>query len=240
MKMMDANEIISFIQKSEKKTPVKVYIKGDLKEITFPETVQAFVNKKSGVLFGEWSEIKTILEENKKYVVDYVVENDRRNSAIPMLDLKGIKARIEPGAIIRDNVEIGDNAVIMMNATINIGAVIGEGSMIDMNAVLGGRATVGKNCHVGAGAVLAGVIEPPSAKPVIVEDDVVIGANVVVLEGVTVGKGAVVAAGAVVTEDVPPYTVVAGTPARVIKEIDEKTKAKTEIKQELRQLNPEK
>ena len=70
----------------------------------------------------------------------------------------------------------------MMNATINIGAVIGEGSMIDMNAVLGGRATVGKNCHVGAGAVLAGVIEPPSAKPVIVEDDVVIGANVVVLE----------------------------------------------------------
>ena len=61
----------------------------------------------------------------------------------------------------------------------------------------------------------------------------------VVLEGVTVGKGAVVA-GAVVTEDVPPYTVVAGTPARVIKEIDEKTKAKTEIKQELRQLNPEK
>lgn len=236
---MDANEIISFIQKSEKKTPVKVYIKGDLKEITFPETVQAFVNKKSGVLFGEWSEIKTILEENKKHVVDYVVENDRRNSAIPMLDLKGIKARIEPGAIIRDQVEIGDNAVIMMNATINIGAVIGEGSMIDMNAVLGGRATVGKNCHVGAGAVLAGVIEPPSAKPVIVEDDVVIGANVVVLEGVTVGKGAVVAAGAVVTEDVPPYTVVAGTPARVIKEIDEKTKAKTEIKQELRQLNPE-
>ncbi|ABS22917.1 2,3,4,5-tetrahydropyridine-2,6-dicarboxylate N-acetyltransferase [Bacillus cytotoxicus] len=240
MKMMDANEIISFIQKSEKKTPVKVYIKGDLKEVTFPGTVQAFVNKKAGVLFGEWSEIKVILEENKKHIADYVVENDRRNSAIPMLDLKGIKARIEPGAIIRDHVEIGDNAVIMMNATINIGAVIGEGSMIDMNAVLGGRATVGKNCHVGAGAVLAGVIEPPSAKPVIVEDDVVIGANVVVLEGVTVGKGAVVAAGAIVTEDVPPYTVVAGTPARVIKKIDEKTKAKTEIKQELRQLNPEK
>ena len=71
-------------------------------------------------------------------------------------------------------------------------------------------------------------IEPPSAKPVIVEDDVVIGANVVVLEGVTVGKGAVVA-GAVVTEDVPPYTVVAGTPARVIKEIDEKTKAKLKL-----------
>jgi tetrahydrodipicolinate N-acetyltransferase len=239
MNMMDANEIIAFIQKSEKKTPVKVYIKGDLKEIDFPETVQAFVNKKTGVLFGEWTQVKAVLEENSARIADYVVENDRRNSAIPLLDLKGIKARIEPGAIIRDQVEIGDNAVIMMGALINIGASIGEGTMIDMGAVLGGRATVGKNCHIGAGAVLAGVIEPPSALPVIVEDDVLVGANAVVLEGVRIGKGAVVAAGAIVTEDVPPYTVVAGVPARVIKEIDEKTKSKIEIKQELRQLNPE-
>lgn len=66
--------------------------------------------------------------------------------------------------------------------------------MIDMGAVLGGRATVGKNCHVGAGAVLAGVVEPASATPVIIEDDVLIGANAVVIEGVRVGKGAVIAA----------------------------------------------
>ena len=95
-----------------------------------------------------------------------VIENDCRNSAIPLLDIKDIPARIEPGAVIRENVEIGKNAVIMMGAIINIGAVIGEGTMIDMGAVLGGRATVGKNCHIGAGAVLAGVIEPASAKPV--------------------------------------------------------------------------
>ncbi|MFX3624054.1 MAG: 2,3,4,5-tetrahydropyridine-2,6-dicarboxylate N-acetyltransferase [Ectobacillus sp.] len=239
MNMMDANEIISFIQKSEKKTPVKVYIKGHIKDIEFPDSIQAFVSKKMGVLFGEWSEIKAVLDANSEDITDYVVENDRRNSAIPLLDLKGIKARIEPGAIIRDQVEIGDNAVIMMGAVINIGAVVGEGTMIDMNAVLGGRATVGKNAHIGAGAVLAGVIEPPSAKPVVVGDGALVGANAVILEGVTVGEGAVVAAGAIVTEDVPPYTVVAGVPARVIKEIDEQTKSKIEIKQELRQLNPE-
>ncbi|MCQ6275099.1 2,3,4,5-tetrahydropyridine-2,6-dicarboxylate N-acetyltransferase [Bacillus sp. V3B] len=236
MKMMDANEIISFIQNSTKSTPVKVYIKGNLDGIEFGSNSQSFITGNSGVVFGEWSEINKVLEENKAQIEDYVIENDRRNSAIPLLDMKNINARIEPGAIIRDQVEIGDNAVIMMGASINIGAVIGEGTMIDMNVVLGGRATVGKNCHVGAGTVLAGVIEPPSAKPVIVEDDVVIGANCVVLEGVTVGKGAVVAAGAIVVDDVAPYTVVAGTPARVIKEIDEKTKSKTEIKQELRQL----
>ena len=108
------------------------------------------------------------------HIEDLVIENDRRNSAIPMLDLKNLSARIEPGAIIREQVEIGDSAVIMMGAVINIGAVIGPGTMIDMGAILGGRATVGKNCHIGAGAVLAGVIEPASATPVIVEDGVLV------------------------------------------------------------------
>lgn len=236
MKMMDANEIISFIQNSEKSTPVKVYIKGDLEGIDFGEGSKPFVNGNSGVVFGEWKVIKEVLETNKDSIQDYVIENDRRHSAIPLLDMKKVQARIEPGAIIRDQVEIGKNAVIMMGASINIGAVVGEGTMIDMNVVLGGRATVGKNCHIGAGAVLAGVIEPPSAKPVIVEDNVVVGANAVILEGVTVGENAVVAAGAIVIEDVPANTVVAGTPARIIKQLDDKTRSKTEIKQELRQL----
>jgi tetrahydrodipicolinate N-acetyltransferase len=233
---MDANEIISFIANSKKATPVKVYLKGALDDIDFGKEAKVFINGTTGVVFGDWAEINPVLESNQAKIEDYVVENDRRNSALPLLNTKNIKARIEPGAIIRDQVEIGDNAVIMMGALINIGSVIGEGTMIDMGAVLGGRATVGKNCHIGAGTVLAGVIEPPSAKPVIVEDDVLIGANCVVLEGVTIGKGAIVAAGAVVIDDVPPYTVVGGTPARKLKDIDEKTKSKTEIKQELRQL----
>ncbi|MGM9923289.1 MAG: 2,3,4,5-tetrahydropyridine-2,6-dicarboxylate N-acetyltransferase [Bacillus sp. (in: firmicutes)] len=236
MKMLDAREIISYIANAKKSTPVKVYIKGDLEGINFGEAAKAFITGNTGVIFGEWAEINEAIQANADKIEDYVVENDRRNSAIPMLDLKDIKARIEPGAIIRDQVEIGDNAVIMMGASINIGAVIGEGTMIDMNVVLGGRATVGNNCHIGAGAVLAGVIEPPSAQPVIIEDDVLIGANAVVLEGVKVGKGSVVAAGAIVTEDIPAYSVAVGAPARVIKQIDDKTKSKTEIMQELRQL----
>lgn len=233
---MDANEIIHFIQNSKKSTPVKVYVKGHLAGIDFGSSSKNFINENVGIIFGEWSEIHAAIEANQAKIEDYVVENDRRNSALPLLNTKNIKARIEPGSIIRDQVEIGDNAVIMMGAVINIGAVIGEGTMIDMNAVLGGRAIVGKHCHIGAGTVLAGVVEPPSAKPVVIEDDVLIGANAVVLEGVTVGKGSVVAAGAVVIKDVPPYTVVGGTPARKLKDIDEKTKSKTEIMQELRQL----
>jgi len=237
MKQMDATEIISYIQHAKKSTPVKVYINGEnLKQLSFGENTKVFGEGNSLVLFGEWSEIETALTTYKDQITDVVVENDRRNSAIPLVDLKGVNSRIEPGAFIRDQVGIGNNCIIMMGAVINIGAVIGDGTMIDMGAILGGRATVGTNCHIGAGAVLAGVIEPPSATPVIVEDDVLIGANAVVLEGVRIGKGSVVAAGAIVTQDVAPYTVVAGMPAKFIKEIDDKTKSKTEIMQELRQL----
>ncbi len=159
-----------------------------------------------------------------------------RNSALPLADLTKYEARIEPGAIIRDLVEIGKNAIIMMGAVLNVGSVIGEGTMIDMNVVVGGRALVGKNCHIGAGAVLAGVIEPPSAKPVVIGNGVLIGANAVVLEGVTVGEHSVVAAGAVVTKDVPPFSVAAGIPARVIKQFDEKTASKTQLVKELREI----
>ncbi|QQE78815.1 2,3,4,5-tetrahydropyridine-2,6-dicarboxylate N-acetyltransferase [Alicyclobacillus sp. SO9] len=236
MTTLDANEIIEFIRTSEKKTPVKVYLKGELAGLEFPSEVKTFFNGNTGVLFGEWKDVQPVLDQNTNLIEDYVVESDRRNSAIPLLDTKGIQARIEPGAIIREGAIIGNNAVIMMGASINIGAEIGEGTMIDMNVVVGGRGTIGKNCHIGAGAVIAGVIEPPSAKPVIIEDGVLVGANAVILEGVTVGKGSVVAAGAIVTEDVPEQTVVAGVPARVLKKIDARVQAKVEIKQELRQL----
>ena len=232
--MMTAQEIIAYIGNAEKKTPVKVYV-NEKQPIDYGSAT-VFGEGRSKVVFGEWKDLSPILAANAQNIADLVVENDRRNSAIPMLDLKNINARIEPGAIIREQVSIGDSAVIMMGAIINIGAVIGPGTMIDMGAVLGGRATVGSHCHVGAGAVLAGVIEPASATPVIVEDDVLIGANAVVIEGVHIGRGAVVAAGAVVVEDVLENAVVAGCPARVIKMKDEKTTLKTALEDTLRKL----
>ncbi len=232
--MMNAQEIIAYIGAAEKKTPVKVYIK-ERRPVDYG-SAQVFGEGTGKVVFGDWRELGPILADHVDCIEDMVIENDRRNSAIPMLDLKNINARIEPGAIIREQVEIGDNAVIMMGAVINIGAVIGKGTMIDMGAILGGRATVGANCHIGAGAVLAGVIEPASATPVIVEDGVLVGANAVVIEGVHVGKNAVVAAGAVVIEDVPENAVVAGCPARVVKMKDEGTTQKTALEAALRNL----
>ena len=133
---MNAEEIIRFIHDAKKKTPVKAYVKAD-RPLEFAGC-KCF-GAGDQIVFGELEDIYPVLEANRASIQELVIETDRRNSAVPLLDLKGIPARIEPGAIIRDRVEIGERAVIMMGAIINIGAVVGEETMIDMGAVLGGR-----------------------------------------------------------------------------------------------------
>lgn len=229
----DPYEIARFIKETKKSTPLKVFVNGNLKDANL-EKIEWYGTDNFYILIGESDLLSEVILDNKDKIKHFRIENDRRNSAIPMLDIKEIDARIEPGAIIRDRVSIGKSAVIMMGAVINIGAEIGEGTMVDMNAVIGARGKLGKNVHLGAGAVVAGVLEPPSKSPCEIGDNVLIGANAVILEGIKIGAGAVVAAGSVVTEDVPAGVVVAGSPAKIIKSVDDKTKDKTQLLDDLR------
>ena len=221
----DPYELARFIKQSKKTTPVQVYVNGDLSKVDLEQTEWYGFNN-FYILFGESNIITNIILDNKDIIKHFRIENDRRNSAVPMLNLLEQDARIEPGAIIRSKVKIGRNAVIMMGAVINIGAEIGEASMIDMNSVIGARGKIGKRVHVGAGAIIAGVLEPPSMSPCVIEDDVMIGAKI--------GFGSVVAAGSVVTTDVPEGVVVAGSPAKIIKNVDEQTRYKTKLLDDLR------
>lgn len=233
----DAYEIARYIKEVKKKTPAKIYVNTAPYNFESTEDFKVFGTDTSHIFIGDYESIMAELNKREDCIKDIYIESDRRNSAIPLKNTLHESARIEPGSIIRDMVTIEKNAVVMMGAVINIGAIIGEGSMVDMNAVIGARGILGKNVHLGAGAVVAGVLEPPSADPVIVEDNVMIGANAVILEGVRVGEGSVVAAGSVVTQNVPAGSVVAGSPAKVIKMKDEKTSEKTKLMDDLRQLD---
>lgn len=230
-----AEDIIQYIKESKKKTIVKVYVNGQ--NLPTRSDIEVFGSESSRILIGDLDLIQAYLKQYQDRITHYHLEQNSRNSAVPLLDMRTVNARIEPGSIIREQVFIGNQAVIMMGVIINIGCKIGDETMIDMGAVLGGRVEIGKRCHVGAGAVLAGVIEPPSAKPVVVEDDVLIGANAVIVEGVRIGKGAVIGAGSIVLEDVPAGAVAAGNPAKIIKqEKTAETIEKTKLLDDLRKI----
>lgn len=119
--------------------------------------------------------------------------------------------RIVPGgSTIRDGAYVGRNVICMPPMFINIGAYIDEGSMIDSHALVGSCAQIGKRVHLSAAAQIGGVLEPPGALPVIVEDEAFIGGNCGVYEGVLIQSRAVLAPGVILTGGTAVYDLVRG------------------------------
>ena len=102
--------------------------------------------------------------------------------------------RAVPDCVVRHSAFVAPGAVLMP-CFINVGAYVGEGTMIDTWSTVGSCAQVGKNCHISGGVGLGGVLEPLQAEPVIIEDNVFIGARSEVAEGVIVEEGAVLSMG---------------------------------------------
>ena len=179
----------------------------------------------------DYNILKLFIEQNK--LTNYEIFRLSVNQKADLLEY-GNDYRIEPGAIIREKVKIGKNAVILMNATINIGAEIGENTMIDMGTIIGSKAKIGDSCHVGANSVIAGVLEPESSKEVIIEDNVFIGANSVVLEGIKIGHNSIIGAMTLVNKDIPPNSLVVGVPRKIVGLVNEKVNLKCQNNLNLR------
>jgi 2,3,4,5-tetrahydropyridine-2-carboxylate N-succinyltransferase len=111
-------------------------------------------------------------------------------------DFRATGVRAVPPAVVRYGAHVEAGA-ILMPSYVNIGARVGAGAMVDTWATVGSCAQVGANVHLSGGVGLGGVLEPPSATPVIVEDGAFIGSRCVVVEGVRVGAEAVLGAGVV-------------------------------------------
>jgi 2,3,4,5-tetrahydropyridine-2-carboxylate N-succinyltransferase len=116
----------------------------------------------------------------------------------PKRDLESAGVRVVPPGVARYGSFLEKN-VILMPGYVNIGARVGEGTMVDTWATVGSCAQVGKRVHLSGGVGIGGVLEPPQAQPVIVEDDAFIGSRAIVVEGVRIGTGAVLGAGVVLT-----------------------------------------
>lgn len=113
-------------------------------------------------------------------------------------DLKERGVRVVPPGTVRYGAFVEKGAVVMPGY-VNIGGYVGAGTMVDTWATVGSCAQVGKNCHLSGGVGLGGVLEPPSARPVIIEDGCFIGSRCIVVEGVLVEEQAVLGANTTIT-----------------------------------------
>jgi 2,3,4,5-tetrahydropyridine-2,6-dicarboxylate N-succinyltransferase len=121
------------------------------------------------------------------------------------------RVRIVPGgSSIREGAYVAPSVICMPPMFINVGAYVDEGSMIDSHALVGSCAQIGKRVHLSAAAQIGGVLEPVSAAPVIIEDDVLVGGNCGVYEGTVVRARAVLGAGTILTRSTPLYDLVRG------------------------------
>jgi 2,3,4,5-tetrahydropyridine-2,6-dicarboxylate N-succinyltransferase len=125
--------------------------------------------------------------------------------------------RVVPGGTsVRAGAYLAPGVTIMPPSFINVGAWVGEGTMVDSHVLVGSCAQIGARVHLSAAVQIGGVLEPPGRRPVIVEDEVFVGAQAALLEGVLVQKRAVIAAGVILTGtsrlyDLVRERVIAGT-----------------------------
>lgn len=117
-------------------------------------------------------------------------------------NFRQLKVRVVPPAVARYG-SFMEPGVVLMPSYVNIGAYVGSNTMVDTWATVGSCAQIGANVHLSGGVGIGGVLEPPAATPVIVEDGAFIGSRAIIVEGAQIGKEAVIAANVTITASTP-------------------------------------
>ncbi|HSN91128.1 MAG TPA: 2,3,4,5-tetrahydropyridine-2,6-dicarboxylate N-succinyltransferase [Anaeromyxobacteraceae bacterium] len=157
---------------------------------------------------GEWKVYAWLMQAVNLYFAVTVMERHdfgpfQSRDKIPLKrDLEAAGVRAVPGAVARYGAHL-ESGVVLMPSFVNIGARVGAGTMIDTWATVGSCAQVGANVHVAGGVGIGGVLEPPGARPNIVEDGCFIGSRCILVEGVLVEEEAVLGANVVITASTP-------------------------------------
>jgi 2,3,4,5-tetrahydropyridine-2-carboxylate N-succinyltransferase len=161
-----------------------------------------YFRRHDSVLIGAGADARSVLEAPPSYFDKLPT---KRNYA-------ELGARCVPPGVARYGSFLGRGA-ILMPGYVNIGAYVDEGSMVDTWATVGSCAQIGKNVHLSGGVGIGGVLEPPQAQPVVIEDGAFVGSRCIVVEGVFVGAEAVLGAGVVLTASTPIVDVRGSEPA---------------------------
>lgn len=114
----------------------------------------------------------------------------------------GSGVRVVPGGSARRGSFL-DRGVILMPSYVNIGARVGRDTMVDTWATVGSCAQIGERVHLSGGVGIGGVLEPPNAVPVVIEDDVLVGSRAMVTDGARIGRGSVIGAGTILNPSIP-------------------------------------
>jgi 2,3,4,5-tetrahydropyridine-2-carboxylate N-succinyltransferase len=116
--------------------------------------------------------------------------------------LQSSGVRAVPGSSVRRGAFLG-RGVVIMPSYVNIGAYVGAETMVDTWATVGSCAQIGVRVHLSGGVGIGGVLEPPNARPVVIEDEVLIGSRSMVTQGARVGQGSVLGEGTILNPSIP-------------------------------------
>lgn len=163
----------------------------------------AHLDESSSVVVNEWLKKAILLSFRVRGLQRYEVGPFEFLDRLPLkknFQAQGVRA--VPGASARFGSFLG-RGVVLMPSYVNIGAYVGENTMVDTWATVGSCAQIGRDVHLSGGVGIGGVLEPPQAAPVIIEDEALIGSRAMITEGARVGAGAVVGAGVILNPSIP-------------------------------------